>query len=306
MLGEMLMNENELLTNVKTREENMDRVEVLDVVKTLLSLPNTELYTIEMVANYYEVEVGTIQKLVTRNVDELSKNGYKTMTGKEIKEEFLGKDNVSIANFKGYFTLNGSKMNNNTNRIFTKRTVLNVGMLLRDSKIAQEIRSRLLDITHDAEKDNGSVSNVISELNEEQQLMLNRMEAEFNGDFEKVCEINAKLFALKNKRIKELEDEVESITIHSLTIEESTKIINRLMRIIAAKEYNNQFGKVWGDFYSKLNYKLGINVKARTKKKKSDSYLSTMTEDELFKAEEIVRTWANDLDINVQEAIKIA
>lgn len=302
----MLMKENELLTNVKRREENMNRVEVLDAVKTLLSLPNTELYTIEMVANYYEVEVGTIQKLVTRNVDELSKNGYKTMTGKEIKEEFLGKDNVSIANFKGYFTLNGSKMNNNTNRIFTKRTVLNVGMLLRDSKIAQEVRSRLLDITHDAEKDNGSVSNVISELNEEQQLMLNRMEAEFNGDFEKVCEINAKLFALKNKRIKELEDEVESITIHSLTIEESTKVINRLMRIIAAKEYNNQFGKVWGDFYSKLNYKLGINVKARTKKKKSDSYLSTMTEDELFKAEEIVRTWANDLNINVQEAIKIA
>ena len=300
------MQENELLTNVKRREENMNRVEVLDVVKTLLSLPNTELYTIEMVANYYEVEVGNIQKLVTRNVDELSKNGYKTMTGKEIKEEFLGKDNVSIANFKGYFTLNGSKMNNNTNRIFTKRTVLNVGMLLRDSKIAQEVRSRLLDITHDAEKDNGSVSNVISELNEEQQLMLNRMEAEFNGDFEKVCEINAKLFALKNKRIKELEDEVESITIHSLTIEESTKVINRLMRIIAAKEYNNQFGKVWGDFYIKLNYKLGINVKARTKKKKSDSYLSTMTEDELFKAEEIVRAWANDLNINVQEAIKIA
>lgn len=300
------MKENELLTNVKRREENMNRVEVLDAVKTLLSLPNTELYTIEMVSNYYEVEIGTIQKLVTRNIEELSKNGYKTMTGKEIKEEFLGKDNVSIANFKGYFTVNGSKMNNNTNRIFTKRTVLNVGMLLRDSEIAKEVRSRLLDITHDAEKDNGSMNTVVSELNEEQQLMLSRMEAEFNGDFEKVCEINAKLFALKNKRIKELEDEVESITVHSLTIEESTKVINRLMRIIAAKEYNNQFGKVWGDFYSKLNYKLGINVKARTKKKKSDSYLSTMTEDELFKAEEIVRAWANDLDINVQEAIKIA
>lgn len=300
------MKENELLTNVKRREENMNRVEVLDAVKTLLSLPNTELYTIEMVSNYYEVEIGTIQKLVTRNIEELSKNGYKTMTGKEIKEEFLGKDNVSIANFKGYFTVNGSKMNNNTNRIFTKRTVLNVGMLLRDSEIAKEVRSRLLDITHDAEKDNGSMNTVVSELNEEQQLMLSRMEAEFNGDFEKVCEINAKLFALKNKRIKELEDEVESITVHSLTIEESTKVINRLMRIIAAKEYNNQFGKVWGDFYSKLNYKLGINVKARTKKKKSDSYLSTMTEDELFKAEEIVRAWANDLDINVQEAIRIA
>ena len=291
MLGEVLMKENELLTNVKRREENMNRVEVLDAVKTLLSLPNTELYTTEMVADYYEVEIDTIKKLVERNVDELAKNNYKVLTGDELR------DIKSLCQIKSRARSLAT---------FTKRTVLNVGMLLRDSEIAKEVRSRLLDITHDAEKDNGSVANVVSELNEEQQLMLSRMEAEFNGDFEKVCEINAKLFALKNKRIKELEDEVESITVHSLTIEESTKVINRLMRIIAAKEYNNQFGKVWGDFYSKLNYKLGINVKARTKKKKSDSYLSTMTEDELFKAEEIVRAWANDLDINVQEAIRIA
>lgn len=285
------MKENELLTNVKRREENMNRVEVLDAVKTLLSLPNTELYTTEMVADYYEVEIDTIKKLVERNVDELAKNNYKVLTGDELR------DIKSLCQIKSRARSLAT---------FTKRTVLNVGMLLRDSEIAKEVRSRLLDITHDAEKDNGSMNTVVSELNEEQQLMLSRMEAEFNGDFEKVCEINAKLFALKNKRIKELEDEVESITVHSLTIEESTKVINRLMRIIAAKEYNNQFGKVWGDFYSKLNYKLGINVKARTKKKKSDSYLSTMTEDELFKAEEIVRAWANDLDINVQEAIRIA
>lgn len=301
------MKENELLTNVKRREENMNRVEVLDAVKTLLSLPNTELYTKDMVINYYEVEIDTIDKLISRNIDELTKNGYKVKT----KENLLT-DGLSVKTKRGGFNVldeDGNIVASGSNKgiaTFTKRTVLNVGMLLRDSKIAQEVRSRLLDITHDAEKDNGSVTNVVSELNEEQQLMLSRMEAEFNGDFEKVCEINAKLFALKNKRIKELEDEVESITVHSLTIEESTKVINRLMRIIAAKEYNNQFGKVWGDFYSKLNYKLGINVKARTKKKKSDSYLSTMTEDELFKAEEIVRVWANDLDINVQEAIKIA
>ena len=71
------MKENELLTNVKRREENMNRVEVLDAVKTLLSLPNTELYTTEMVADYYEVEIDTIKKLVERNVDELAKNNYK-------------------------------------------------------------------------------------------------------------------------------------------------------------------------------------------------------------------------------------
>lgn len=287
------MQENELLTNVKRREENMNRVEVLDKVGTLLSLPNTELYTTEMVANYYEVGIEAIQSLIKDNKEELKTNGFKLMKRSEILNVLGGQ-------------LENIKVPNRGMNIFTKRTVLNVGMLLRDSEIAKEIRSRLLDIVHDSEKGNGDISTVVEEVSEEKQLMLDRMEAEFNGDFDKVCEINAKLFALKNKRIKELEDEVESITVHSLTIEESTKVINRLVRIIAAKEYNNQFGKVWGDFYSKLNYKLGINVKARTKKKKSDSYLSTMTEDELFKAEEIVRAWANDLNINVQEAIKIA
>ena len=285
------MKENELLTNVKRREENMNRVEVLDKVGTLLSLPNTELYTTEMVANYYEVGIEAIKSLIHDNQDEIQKNGYKVLNGDELSSL---KELCQI------------KSRARSLATFSKRTVLNVGMLLTDSEIAKEVRSRLLDVAHDSEKGNGNMTTINEEISEEKQLMLDRMEAEFNGDFNKVCEINAKLFALKNKRIKELEDEVESITVHSLTIEESSDVINRLIRIIATKEYKNQFGKTWSDFYSKLNYKLGINIKSRIKKKKSDSYLSTLNEDELFKAEEIVRAWANDLNINVQEAIKIA
>lgn len=301
------MNENELLTNAKRREENMGRVEVLDKVGTLLSLPNTELYTTEMVANYYEVPVETVKSVVNYNNDELKNNGYSLQS----KENLLSL-NFNLKTKRGGFNILDNEGNivatgnNKGIATFTKRTVLNVGMLLRDSEIAKEIRSRLLDVVHDSEKGNGDISTVIEEVSEEKQLMLDRMEAEFNGDFDKVCEINAKLFALKNKRIKELEDEVETITTHSLTIEESSDVINRLIRIIAVKEYNNQFSKVWGDFYSKLNYKLGINIKSRTKKKKSDSYLSTLSEEELFKAEEIVRAWANDLEIDVQKVLKIA
>ena len=285
------MNENELLTNAKRREENMGRVEVLDKVGTLLSLPNTELYTTEMVANYYKVGIEAIKSLIHDNQSEIQGNGYKVVTGNE------------LSSLKKLCQIKSRARSMAT---FTKRTVLNVGMLLRDSEIAKEVRSRLLDVAHDSEKGNGDISTINEEISEEKQLMLDRMEAEFNGDFDKVCIINAKLFALKNKRIKELEDEVETITTHSLTIEESSDVINRLIRIIAVKEYNNQFSKVWGDFYSKLNYKLSINIKSRTKKKKSDSYLSTLSEEELFKAEEIVRTWANDLEIDVQKVLKIA
>lgn len=123
------MKENELLTNVKRREENMNRVEVLDAVKTLLSLPNTELYTTEMVADYYEVEIDTIKKLVERNVDELAKNNYKVLTGNELRD------------FKELCQIKSRARSLAT---FTKRTILNVGMLLTESQIAKQVRDKLL------------------------------------------------------------------------------------------------------------------------------------------------------------------
>ena len=284
------MLEKDFLENSKKREENMNRVEVLDQVKTLLSLPNTELYTTEMVANYYEVGITAIKSLIHDNQHEIQKNGYKVVTGEKLS---------SLKN------LCQIKSRAKELATFTKRTVLNVGMLLRDSEVAKEVRSRLLDVAHDAENGQGNINTVIAELNEEKQLMLDRMEAEYNGDYDKVCEINAKLFALKNKRIKQLEDTINDITIHSLTIEESTKVINRLVRHIAIHHYNSQFSKVWNDFYSKVNYKLGINIKGRNKKK-NDSYLSTLNENEMFKVETMVRTWANSLGININEVLEIA
>lgn len=39
--------------------------------------------------------------------------------------------------------------------LLTKRTLLNIGMLLRDSKVAKELR-RILDIVHDSEDNKGS------------------------------------------------------------------------------------------------------------------------------------------------------
>lgn len=300
------MVEKDFLENSKKREENMNRVEVLDQVKILLSLPNTELYTTEMVANYYEVPIETIKSVVSYNNIELKRNGYSLLS----KENLLSLK-FNLKTKRGGFNVLDNDSNiisTGSNRglaTFTKRTVLNVGMLLRDSEVAKEVRSRLLDVAHDAENGQGNINTVISELNEEKQLMLDRMEAEYNGDYDKVCEINAKLFALKNKRIKQLEDTINDITIHSLTIEESTKVINRLVRHIAIRHYNSQFSKVWNDFYSKVNYKLGINIKGR-KKKKNGSYLSTLNEDEMFKVEEMVRTWTNSLGININKVLEIA
>lgn len=282
--------ENQLLENKKIREEVVDRIEVLEQVGELLLLPNTEFATTEMVAKYYVEDIETIKKIVERHNDEIISDGYKVLTANELR------DIKSLCQIKSRAR---------SLAIFPKRAILRIGMLLRDSKIAKELRARLLDIIHDSEQGQGNIETIINEISEEKQLMLQRIEAEMNGNFDEVCVINAKLFSLKNKRISELEDEIKIITENSLTIKEARKVINRLVRIIAMKEFSGAFGKAYSELYSKVNYQLGINIKARNKKS-NQSYIEVLTEEETFSVEKIVRTWANNIGIDVEKELKIS
>lgn len=280
----------DFLTEKALRDKAIDRVEVLERVGELLLLPNTEYATTEQVAGYYKVEQTTIRQVCVRNNDELTSDGMVVLTGEQLS------DIKSLSGFK-------SRARQLT--VYPKRAILRVGMLLRDGEVAKEVRTKLLDIIHDVEQSNPEiVKNVVDEIDEEKQLMLERVQAEMDGNFYKVCEVNAKLFALKNKRIEELEDENRIITSHSLTILESKAVINRLVRSIAVKEFNGAFGRTWNEFYTLLNYKLGINIKKR--KKAKGSYLNTLTEQEMFEAEKIARNWAMQLDFDIERLLKVA
>lgn len=230
---------------------------------------------------------------------------------KDIERNIQNEGNVKVVRYQGHIEIIDKKQSvikiaNRGARLFPKRAILRVGMLLRDSKVAKEVRTRLLDIIHDTKKENPkTIKNIVNEITKEQQLMLERVKAETDGDYDKVCEINAKLFALKNKRIKELEDTNEKITTHALTIIESRAIINRIVRKIAIKKYRSMFGKAWNDFYSKINYKLGINIKGR-KKKEDESYLETLSEKETYKVEQIARNWALKVGLDLDKLLKIA
>ena len=299
------MKEVDLLQRKEAREDCINRVEELDKVGELLLLPNTEYATTEQVANYYEVGIEAVRKLFQRNKEELVHNGAITLGANKIVDDILRVDKMSIHKTKSGILIGDNKLNYRSNLLFSKRAILNVGMLLRDSEVAKEIRTRLLDIVHDASKQNSNeetiVENVVNEISEEKQLMLDRIEAEMNGDFETVCVINAKLFALKNKRIEELETEVENITTHALDIIESRKVINCLVRNIAVVKYGGKFGNAYNDLYKKLNYQLGININARKQKNKLDS----LSEEEMYKTEEIVRAWANDCGIDINDKLSL-
>ena len=225
------MNQEKLLEQKELRESVINRLEVLDSVGEILLLPNTEYATTEMVANYYKVEKKALQKLVERNRDELNTDGLSNKSYKEIKV-LVNADNMSTLKIPPKGTL-----------IFPKRAILRVGMLLRDSEIAKEIRTKLLDITHDSEKGNGNMNTIINEIDEEKQLQMQLGIAICEGNMQKVVEIQTQINSIKNARITQLEKDKENIIIHALTIEESRDVVNRLIRTIAYTKDNGYIAR---------------------------------------------------------------
>lgn len=284
--------ENELIEQKELREQMIERVEVLDRVKELILLPNTEFATTEQVAIYFEVGLEAIQSLIKDNRDELIANGFGIRRRKEILNVLKEQLEITIPN-RG--------MN-----LFPKRAILNVAMLLRNSEVAREIRTRLLDIVQDVSegKDN-IIENVINEIDKEIKLQMELGKAICDGNMSEVVRITTEINAIKNNRIVELEDQIDTLKTNSLTIAESRVVINKLVRLIAMKEYNGIFGKAFGDLYKQVNYKLGINLKARNKSARQ-TVLDVMSEDEIKSTEIIVKCWADEVGIDVNKELNLA
>ncbi len=92
-------------------------------------------FTKKMVADFYEVDVSTINRYLAEYVDELQHNGYVLYKGKRLKE----------------FKLQFGHLINETSKttqlgLFNFRAFLNIGMLLTESEKAKQVRSVILDI----------------------------------------------------------------------------------------------------------------------------------------------------------------
>ncbi|WP_304459088.1 hypothetical protein [Alicyclobacillus sendaiensis] len=126
-----------LIESKALREVYIHRVDVLDKVKALRLLPDDMHATIEMVAEYYEVGKQAVVSLIHDNREELESDGLKVLRGDELtsfKELGLVGKNASA------FT------------IIPRRAILRIGMLLRDSEVAKEVRTMLLNIEETARK----------------------------------------------------------------------------------------------------------------------------------------------------------
>ena len=169
-MKEIIRNEEELAVRKDLRDAAIERVEVLDKVKMLFLVPQMMMATTEQVADYYEVPLVTIKTCYLRNKDEIDLDGVKVKTGQDFSQligqkihnesfEALTGQNESFENVgiveiirhgrtgSTYKFSNGLSIDvpNRGIRCFSKRAILRIGMLLRDSNIAKEVRTQILN-----------------------------------------------------------------------------------------------------------------------------------------------------------------
>lgn len=119
------------------RDDLADRVDVLDRVGVLRTLPGNMYVTTDMVAEFYGVPKETVFTLVRNNRDEMEEDGYRVVTRGAFEETFDCKVPSSASRIA----------------LFPRRAVLRVGMLLRDSEIAKDVRAYLLDIEQESPRE---------------------------------------------------------------------------------------------------------------------------------------------------------
>ncbi|MGL5381040.1 hypothetical protein [Clostridium sp.] len=339
-MGNTVLVENGI-DNIEDRKKYMsnDNIKILESVKNIVTLSNCEFITVGDVCSYFDITKDALDTLIKENRSELLENGMVLLTGKELREELVTW-NISVTNYRGYFTADGYKFANRSNILMSKRCLLNVGMLLRDSKVAKELRRRILDVMYDAEDGNASIEVVANEIADEQCVFIELGEALMNGDISKVLECNAKLMEMKNKRIVELENKNEEleetlteIVENNITFDEFSRKCGKLISMIS-NELNTNKRAIWMYIYEFLKYQplesnnnRGIDVHARqinlwnkANKERIDSgkppyakaslqqmypKIKTIKENEYQEVLEIIKSYAVDKDIDIRNFNKL-
>jgi restriction system protein len=134
-----MINETALLESRTLREGVGARTDVLDRVKALSLLPDGMHVTTAMVAAYFNVTAETVRQLKSRHLDELTSHGVITLYGADL-DEF--KRDV-LSRYPGSYPQPRSSLT-----LYSRRAVLNVAMLLRDSDVARQVRTYLLDMEY--------------------------------------------------------------------------------------------------------------------------------------------------------------
>lgn len=306
---------NDFIVNQQVRDEYIERVDVLHKVKELITLPHTECLTTNQIAEFYEVSINAIQMCYSRHKAEINSDGLQVVTPKTYKAILKGtgcpiKDDNNILkptacgsknqdgsilnaekfSVKNYEQLNGKMIvyiDNDTtitipNRgitIFPLRAVLRIGMLLQESRIAEEIRTQLLNVVEETRTVNPEL--LTKQIDQEEQMYYKVFKDMMSGNKDAMLVSLQNLVDYQNRYKLEMEKRIDTLTTNNKVLTNEIVTIsdrssaNRAVRCLANK-IHKPYQAVWNSIYSHLKYKYSIDLKKRGAK----PYLSHMKNSE--------------------------
>lgn len=209
--------EESILDDKAVREGLMKRTEVLEKVKDLLLIPKLDLMPAKNVADFYEVGIEVVKKVFQAHRDELESDGMIKVNRSQALAKIGHNEEVKVETYKTHIEMIVGdatfKIANRAGWMFPRRAILRVGMLLRDSGVAKEVRTQLLNIEEKVQLPE-KVMDINIELNLLGQAFTN---AYINGDMNAFAEITMKLNQHKDRHkdeviesLKERNQELES------------------------------------------------------------------------------------------------
>lgn len=299
------MPENKIITsesmvdNHDLRNELIARTEVLDKVKKLLLIPEMNCMTIRQVADYYEVDIDTINRCCQRNRTEIVGDGVANKTPKVFKD-LLTEQDVQLVQNRTNLVI---QIDDNTRleipnrgiKCFSKRAVLRIGMLLRDSKIAQEVRTQLLNIVEHTAEEKPEL--LTQDIDDEEKLQAAIGKAFATGDIMEFATAAQAYTAFQRRHIDRIEASNKLLTAEVLHISDR-KMFNRVMRKFASTLHIS-FGVAFSMLYKQLSYRYGIDLKKRGDRK--TPYIQYIKDDEWDKVQKVIVAILEKYGINVKE-----
>ncbi|MFF3496368.1 restriction endonuclease [Streptomyces sp. NPDC002795] len=134
-----MINETALIESKTLRDSVLERTDILDKVKALSLLPDGMHVTTAMAAAYFGVTAEAIRQLAKRHREELTTNGMVVLRGTDLRK--FESDNMSLS-------LESNPQARRSLTVYSRRAILNVAMLLRDSDVARQVRAYLLDMEY--------------------------------------------------------------------------------------------------------------------------------------------------------------
>lgn len=288
-----------MVDNHDLRNELIARTEVLDKVKKLLLIPEMNCMTIRQVADYYEVDVDTINRCCQRNRTEIVGDGVANKTPKVFKD-LLNEQDVQLVQNRTNLVI---QIDDNTRleipnrgiKCFSKRAVLRIGMLLRDSKIAQEVRTQLLNIVEHTAEEKPEL--LTQDIDDEEKLQAAIGKAFATGDIMEFATAAQAYTAFQRRHIDRIEASNKLLTAEVLHISDR-KMFNRVMRKFASTLHIS-FGVAFSMLYKQLSYRYGIDLKKRGDRK--TPYIQYIKDDEWDKVQKVIVAILEKYNVNVKE-----